>query len=48
MEVKISMRENNSEPGLDEENYSKFLMQIYKKFPSALWEKSEEGFKVFI
>lgn len=48
MEIKIAVKENNSDPNLDEENYSEFLMQIYKKFPGAIWEKSNEGFKIFI
>jgi hypothetical protein len=44
----LAVKDNNSDPNKDEENYLALLKRIYQQFPEAIWEKDKEGFKIFV
>jgi len=49
MEVELSIREEYEEdPDEEGDKNHRFLKKIYKEFPEAIWEKSKNGFRIFI
>jgi hypothetical protein len=49
MKVELSIKEEIEEDPIEEDdkNY-RFLKKIYREFPEAIWEKSKNGFRIFI
>ena len=49
MKIELSIKEDNDRnPEIEEENYTKFIRSIFTSFPEAIWQRNKKGYSIML